>query len=570
MPTIIEQNIKSKKQQKGIRTSVSFIRSTFNLAYFQFNYDDAGLLNVGDKVFVLFSVNNYIETEIINITGNDVTIDTMLFVMYPATFTRFVVLPPDVGLNVEMDVSVVAAFNPVVITMVRNDFSFLLTINTDTDKYVFDAGADAAQFVPDTFIQIVYWQEIPNYYPRIKISSVVGTIVYLDLDYIPPLNSTTIVFNLESRLNFYIVLRITENRTNSVFRDLRFTPDKYGNIRAEISGALRSFLNLNYTEPDLETDILTNEENLSIGFYFSILEKWIGSNNSFPSGGAIKTCIAGAFQIGDPNNGYYDKYYGNPEGTLVYPDLMPQWITQFENPVYFYGFPFTLSFLGNETMYDYENYFVRLTFTWYDGSITTHITQPFVTSEFIGLAKLNIALILSDPLILYYVQNSKKIEIRFGRGESGLFLDAFAPITLNVKRSIEQSCNTFYVRWLNTLGGWDYWLFQGKIYEALNVENGNNYINYFDEISTISDFENVTLKNVSPAIQVGSNTLTRNEAEGLKVLPTSPKVYWYNEELSKWIGVIVEPGTFNIRSTKEDYFNVELTFVKPKYFNQFA
>ena len=126
------------------------------------------------------------------------------------------------------------------------------------------------------------------------------------------------------------------------------------------------------------------------------------------------------------------------------------------------------------------------------------------------------------------------------------------------------------MRWLNTLGGWDYWLFEHKIYEALNVENGNNYESYFDSISAISDFENVTFKNVSPAVQVGSDTLTKNEAEGLKVLTTSPKIYWYNEEFSKWIGIIIQPGTFNIRSSKDNYFNVELTFVKPKYFNQFA
>jgi hypothetical protein len=569
MPTVISQNIKSKLQQQGIRVPAGFVQSTFAPAYFQFYSDDAGSLNVGDKIFVLYAVNNYIETEIINITGNDVTIDTMLFILYPPSFTKSIVLPPDVGGNVEMDVTVVAAYNPVVILIERNDFSFNLFIPFGLDFYCFDAGDDVGEFVVNTFIQIIYFNDGPTFV-RIRIQSISGTIVRLDLAEIPGLPTPSIVFNLESRKNFYIVLRITENRTNSVYRDLRFTPDKYGKIRAEISGALKTFLNLNYSEPASENDIFIDETNLSIGFYFSILEKWIGSSNSFPAGGDIKTCIAGAFQIGDPNNGYYDRYYGNTEGTLVYPELMPQWITQFENPVYFYGFPFTLSFLGTEQMINYANYFVRIKFTAPDGSQATHLTQPFVTAPFGGLAKLNIALILSDPLILNFVQISKKIEIRFGRGSGGLFIDAFAPITLNVKRSIEQSCNTFYVRWLNTLGGWDYWLFEGKIYEGFKVENGNNYESYFDEISTISDFENVTLKNVSPAVQVGSNTLTKNEAEGLKVLPTSPKIYWYNEDLSKWIGVRVEPGTFNIRSTKEDYFNVELTFVKPKYFNQFA
>jgi hypothetical protein len=250
---------------------------------------------------------------------------------------------------------------------------------------------------------------------------------------------------------------------------------------------------------------------------------------------------------------------------------MPKWLTQFENPVFFPLFPFTLSFLGNQEMnIGYEDYFVKYKITQANGNITEYESDPIIFSEFISLAKLNITEIVQDEFIAGQLERAKKMEIRFGRLESGFFLDAFAPITINVKRPLEQSCNTFYVRWLNTLGGWDYWLFEGKIYEGFNVENGNNYESYFDNISDTKDFENVTFKNVSPAVQVGSSTLTRNEAEGLKVLPTSPKIYWYNEELSKWIGVRVEPGTFQIRSTKEDYFNIELTFVKPKYFNQFA
>jgi hypothetical protein len=249
---------------------------------------------------------------------------------------------------------------------------------------------------------------------------------------------------------------------------------------------------------------------------------------------------------------------------------MPQWITQFENPVYFYGFPFTISFLGNESLIDFADYFVRYTVTQANGLVNEYDSDPFVFTEFICLNKLNVFPIFEAAFLAGELAKAKKIEMKFGRLDSGFFLDCLAPITLNVKRPAEQSCNTFYVRWINTLGGWDYWLFEGKIYEGFKVENGNNYESYFDNISDTKDFENVTFKNVSPAVQVGSNTLTKNEAEGLKVLPTSPKIYWYNEEISKWIGVRVEPGTFNIRSTKEDYFNVELTFVKPKYFNQFA
>lgn len=571
MATEIITNINSVLVQKGIRVSANFVQSTVFPAFFQFSVASPGDLNVGDTIFVLYSVSDYIEAEITDITGSNVTINTLIFILYPSTFTRFIVLPPDTG-SVDLDVNVVAAFNPVVIEMQRIDFTFNLFRSTwDPAVYAFDAGDDINNFIQGSYINILTFGPFNNYNQRKKISFISGTIVNINLNYVPSFPTPLISFNLESRLNFYVTLRITRFNFNSDYRELRFTPNSSGFIRAEISGALRSLLNLNFTEPISETDILTDETNLSSGFFFSTLENWIGSNeflNSYNED--VKFCIAGAFQIGDPNNGYYNKYFGNTEGTKVYPELMPQWVTQFENPVYFFGFPFTLSFLGNSQMVSYAGYFVRCKFTQADGTVDTLLTSAFVFTAFISLARLNIAEILNDPLFLPYTQNSKKIEIRFGRGESGLFLDAFAPITINVKRSIEQSCNTFFVKWLNTLGGWDYWLFEGKIYEGYKVENGNNYESYFDNISDTKDFENVTFKNVSPAVQVGSNTLTRNEAEGLKVLPTSPKIYWYNEELSKWIGVRVEPGTFNLRSTKEDYFNIELTFVKPKYFNQYA
>lgn len=570
MATVITQNINSVLEQTGVQTLATFVQSTFNNTLYQFEPLGDWDLAVDDKIVLIFSETIIVETQIVNISGNRYTINTFFYLPFLPTFTRFIVLPPDKA-SVSVNVNVVAAFNPVVIEMQRTDFTYQLFVDTEQDTYSFDAGANVGQFVANTYIQILSFEGIPNWYPRINIYSIVGTFVNLQWSYIPGFLTPDISFNLESRLNFYAVLRITENRTNSIYRDLRFTPNKYGQIRAEISGALRSFLNLNYTEPEIENEILTNEFNLSTGFYFSVLEMWIGSSNSFPAGGAVKYCIGGAFQIGDPNNGYYNKYFGNTYGNAFYSDLMPQWLTQFENPVYFPGFPMTISFLGNATMnFGYEDYFVRYTVTQANGTITDYDTTPFVSNDFISLAKLNLFEIFNDAFLSGEIEKAKKILFRFGRVEYDTFLDAFAPITFNVKRPVEQSCNTFYVRWLNTLGGWDYWLFEHKIYEAFKVENGNNYESYFDTISGISDFENVTLKNVSPAVQVGSDTLTKNEAEGLKILTTSPKIYWYNEDISKWIGVIVEPGTFNIRSSKDNYFNVELTFVKPKYFNQFA
>ena len=251
MATVITQNINSVLEQKGIRFNVQFVRSTFNLSFYQFEYLGAINLNLGDLIILLYGPTTIVSGNIIDITDNNYTIDNIPYLVFlPASFESTIVFPPTAASS-EIDVNVVAAFNPVVIEMQRTDFTFQLYVPGGASYYVFNAGGSAGQFVADTYIQIIDFEDVPNWYPRVKIVSIVGTIVRLQLNYIDPLTTPTISFNIESRLNFYAVLRITENRTNSIYRDLRFTPNQYGFIRAEISGALRSFLNLNYIKGTL-------------------------------------------------------------------------------------------------------------------------------------------------------------------------------------------------------------------------------------------------------------------------------------------------------------------------------
>ena len=573
MATEITTNINSVLEQTGIRVSANFVQSTFNPAFYQFAFATPANLNIGDRIILTYTPTTTLTGYVIDITGFNVTIDSIPYLVFlPSTFTSIIVLPPTAG-SENFDVRVVAAFNPVVIEMQRQDFKDNSFQSTWNGIYVaVDGGALIDEFIVGETIQVISESGLAQ---NFTILNITGTEVTFNKTWSVFNPFFLAIINFPSRLNFYVTLRITNNAVVPIIRDLRFTPDPNGKIRAEISGALRSLINLNYTDNLIDPNaIRTEETNLYSPFYFATKDNWIGGGDSwieYYETEDVKYCIAGAFQIGDPNNGYYNKYFANTEGSSFYPEVMPQWITQFENPTYFLGFPFTLSFLGNQNINPgFEDYFVRYKITQANGNISQYDSDPFIFSDFICLARLNVFPIFEAAFIAGESDKVKKIEFRFGRLESFGFMDCLAPITINVKRAMEQSCNTFYVRWLNTLGGWDYWLFENKIYEALNVENGNNYESYFDSISEISDFENVTFKNVSPAVQVGSNTLTKNEAEGLKILTTSPKIYWYNEEISKWIGVIIQPGTFNIRSTKENYFNVELTFVKPKYFNQFA
>lgn len=583
MATEIITNIGSTLEQKGNRISADFEQSEIDGTYYQFLNPYGLAYLVGQSIQLLYGSTEVVGN-IINITDNKITLDYPLYSTFlPLSFTGIIVLPPSVQ-STPLQVNVVAAFNPVVIEMQRQDFKYNTQQSDWNGDYVsilcgynFDDNLQISPgFEVGAIIQLITPSGAAEDFTILDIS-IYGISVFATFDKLfSAFNPYFLaIINFYSRLNFYTTLKITDNSFNPKVRELRFTPDKNGKIRAEISGALRSLINLNFTNFEIsENEPRTEEKNLYSPFYFATKDNWIGSNEDFIEYYAaedIKFTIAGAFQLGDLNNGYYNKYFANTLGSEFHSDYMPQWITQFETPSYFYGFPFTLSFLSNINInLGFEDLFIKFIITKADGTVETIDTSNFIYYDFVCLNRLNIVELLGSILPDGYSEIIKKIKIRFGRIDSGIFLDCLAPINLNFKRSLEQSCNTFYVRWINTLGGWDYWLFEHKIYEALKVDNGNNYESYFDTISGISDFENVTFKNVSPAVNVGSNTLTKNDAEGLKILTTSPKIYWYNEEISKWIGVIVEPGTFQIRSSKDDYFNVELTFVKPKFFNQFA
>jgi hypothetical protein len=582
MATEIISNINSVLVQGGKRSFVNFSQSTFNPAFYQFGLI-SGTLFIGDTIYIQYGTTQ-LNGVVIDMTAGNITINNIPYnVFLPPTFSALATFPPTAQDN-NFDVRTVAAFNPVVIEMQRQDYFDNTLQSTFNATYI---------MIPCGVVYLGEWVVNPGYEVGAIIQVISGSGVAENYEILNILSSGGILYatfnkvwsvfnpffpaivNILSRLNFYVILKITDNAVvNPQTRELRFTPDASGMMRCEISGALRSLINLNFTIDSIDPNaIRTEETNLYTPFYFATKDNWIGSAESFityydPED--VKFAVAGAFQIGDPNNGYYNKYFANDAGSAFYPESMPQWVTQFENPVHFVNFPFTLSFLGNSDLSPSEDFEIRYKITKANGTFYSGVVSGIIFTDFICLAKLNIFEALSDAYTAGVMNDAKSILFRFGRVESIYFFDCLAPITINVKRPIEQSCNTFYVRWINTLGGWDYWLFEGKIYEGLKVENGNNYESYFDNISDISDFENVTFKNVTPVVQVGSSTLTKNESEGLKILTTSPKIYWYNEELSKWIGVRVEPGTFNIRSTKDDYFNVELTFVKPKYFNQFA
>ena len=457
----------------------------------------------------------------------------------------------------------VAAFNPIVVEFQRKDVEGNLNISSnDTSKMMFSASSLAVNY-PVGSLVYVNGGVLDGFYEVLFNN---GTEVEIDFNYIG--SSYTCFFNSTILLNWYLTLRL--NGSGGAYRDIRLTPDETGYIRAEISGMVKSMLSLDYsveflpsTDPSYQINKV--DTNLSKSFNLTWKENWIGSDEAFTTNSPGENQFyahAGVFQIGDPANGYYNDYLANYEGSNSYMDFLPDWLTMFPKPVYFIGYPFTVSALMGKNLGAVDGY--RLNRALFDsygaGFSTQNIDLAAVSQGNINVFDMNYDDV--DATLL------DSMSLRLRRLTGGKYILKW--LKVNVTRASEQHCNAMYLKWLNPLGGWDYYLFQNRIVEADRVESMGTFETYFDSIAAVSDYQNFVGKLTTPQVTIGVDSAPNNDMIGLKYLKKSPKVYWYNTAISKWIGVRVDVGTFTFRESNIKYNKVELTVSLPTELNQTA
>ena len=123
----------------------------------------------------------------------------------------------------------------------------------------------------------------------------------------------------------------------------------------------------------------------------------------------------------------------------------------------------------------------------------------------------------------------------------------------------------FYVRWINTQGGWNSWMFELR-------ENADQV----DDLSTIqrsatnpNDTQTTVALSASRKVTVGEGLLSKDEYCTLAALPRSPRIQWYNEELQAWQTIVVAEGFSAAWNSRNGFGNVEFTFALPRILTQF-
>lgn len=116
---------------------------------------------------------------------------------------------------------------------------------------------------------------------------------------------------------------------------------------------------------------------------------------------------------------------------------------------------------------------------------------------------------------------------------------------------IKPACNNYYVKFLNSLGGYSYWLFQG-----LTESKSTTNLGYSNVFNRVNDFGNTIKRNVTLYSKVPKRFYPLMED-----LADSRNVYLFNYSNMAWYPIINENNKTERNDYKKNYevkFNFEL------------
>jgi hypothetical protein len=122
----------------------------------------------------------------------------------------------------------------------------------------------------------------------------------------------------------------------------------------------------------------------------------------------------------------------------------------------------------------------------------------------------------------------------------------------------------YYVKWLNHLGGYDYWLFKGAKavgYETESTEIKRNIYGNWDSSFINADTERDYITGGAKKITtLRSTNITKDEADYVSGMAKSTKVYKY--ENGEWITILVQKGSLSLYSEKDKTASISIDVIE--------
>jgi hypothetical protein len=474
-----------------------------------------------------------------------------------------------------------AAYNPIVINFQRRDFlvtavaegpggQIEVTLNQELDS----AEIALALSSNVTIISTKY-----NFATPALSHSVDGGFSVLTFSNIFYGTDTGIVIIDLVKPNFKIEIEITAgtDQYSKVVITGNWSPNLLGVTRADMSAYLQSLVN---ADDDFTYDVLNYRDlNRSASYTLRYREVWDTGSSAWYVAPYPLYVVYAAMQLGDPRGGNmadYVPFYNEPN-----PDLKAKFMTAFPEPYFNVGLPFDLSFIYSEylvnTMLYMRTTSLDINRNIISGSAVDSLllntdagylmadddsrfliqrgalppVQDDGVTDYLGVNRLMMAGNPADLVHFYQIQLFR------GTSESPVFVTQ--PLIVRTIRPCAND-NYVYVKWINNLGGWDYFRFGFNQVLQLSTQNdtvvNRNVFNWATD-NTIAD---VIKKSGNKKYTFGVNDFEASQISGLEQIATSPKVQMLiRENPIYWQTVIITPGSFNLYETRKGLGNLSFT-----------
>lgn len=375
-------------------------------------------------------------------------------------------------------------------------------------------------------------------------------------------------FNLISRINYGIEATITvEQNGFTTIKKCEVSPDTKGNGILDIA----PYLNGSMSKVDGRTGFDYLDKNVFCKVNVSLLESWRNSSESPLNIPYTYYGIDGVKAIGDE----YGQNFADFVPQIDNPPSKGKFLTGFEQPIIFTGYPFDLAFIKPDT---YEGAYMWMYQVDKDsgGNPIGYNGANLDGALALGVHRLDVNIGTPNPL-------TKSIDVSvwnggtwgtlyvdpgyvaddYVNGVNGTETESFEVIeALNVLYDV--ACGGYklpiYLKWRNHLGGWDYFLFQNRQEIETTSKQIADYTTEPIELSTAVGRENITVAQQTTRITMGA-IIGQKQISGIKGIERSPCVMMLVGE-NKWLRVRIVPKGFKI-DTRAKNIPVEITIEIP-------
>lgn len=517
-----------------------------------------------------------------------------------------------------------AAFNPVVFNFQRRDgeiTNITPSASVGTAIVVITGTAFADADVTGGYVYINSNQYEGTY---LVDSVVVGSgYVYLIIQAANLGSSTGGYVNNLARTNYRIEFYLTI--FNGGFYPtsepvLKQTTSNTGSCELNVAPALQNTLNAIADQTQIFTN--TRDTNLYGCYYLGWSERYEGGATFVDDGTpdvALNTRFyfnyaALQYRSSTGSNMFdYVPLIGNSTGSVIVPDLakVGRFLTKFAEPKYWEGYPFLLMFIYSEYMNGQQlqrNQYLKdingnaisdsqtnltpageeaVNYMYIDSSFAANVSKvnvfvtisstaqvtppvtsnPNISAPTIPLQGFN-GLILVGGVAASKPQSQNYLKAGYVAADYVTAVDGESndlQVIETLPVCIMQDCvsNPFYLKWLNTLGGFDYYMFSGSQTDSIKTRNTQTFepSEWDIEEAERGAFE---LQNESQQrYTVGATGVTSNDLYALKDLLASPVVYRV-ETGGIQTRVNVLKGSYKIIETRNNVSDIELDVNYPE------